>query len=119
MSHAATILGVRVVSAGSGGAQAVDVALDENGVIQDIRPARTDSGRYLVPPLVDLHLDVLSERRRPRATVELGIPEMLLDLDAECAGAGIGTVCVGARFEDEPGRGIRLEDAIAVCRAVE
>lgn len=118
MSQTTTILGVRLLPGCSGGVQSVAVALDENGVVDAIRPARTDGERYLIPPLVDLHLDVLNERRRPRASVELGIPEMLLDLDAECAGAGIGTVCVAARFEDEPARGIRLEDAIEVCRAV-
>jgi len=113
------ILGVCLVSGGGGPPEAANVLLDDEGRVSQIEPAPAEPGRYLIPPLVDLHLDVLRERRRPRATVELGIPETLLDLDAECTGAGIGTVCVAARFEEEPAKGIRLEEAVAVCRAVQ
>lgn len=110
---------VCLVSGGAGPPESVNLYLDDEGRVERTQPAAAQAGRYLLPPLVDLHLDVLAERRRPRATVELGIPETLLNLDAECTGSGVGTVCVAARFEDAPAKGIRVEDAIAVCRAVE
>ncbi len=113
------ISGVTLVAGNRNQEEVVNVLLDGQGRVERLEPSRLDEGRYLVPPLVDLHLDVLRERRRPRATVELGIREVLVDLDAECAGSGIGTVCVAARFEDEPATGIRLEDAVEVCRAVD
>lgn len=119
MGEASRITGVRLLPGGAEDVQIVDLTLDGDGVVTGVEPSGAAELRYLMPPLVDLHLDVLRERRRPRATVELGIAETLLDLDAECTGAGIGTVCIAARFEDEPANGIRLEDAVALCRELD
>jgi alpha-D-ribose 1-methylphosphonate 5-triphosphate diphosphatase len=97
------------------------VALDSDGVVRSIqssgapRPGR----RFLVPAAVDLHLDNLTERRRPRATVRLDLASVLAVLDAECAAAGIGTVCIAARCEDAPGKGVFVDDAVELARVLE
>jgi alpha-D-ribose 1-methylphosphonate 5-triphosphate diphosphatase len=75
--------------------------------------------RFLIPAGVDLHLDNLAERRRPRATVRLSQEAVLSVLDAECAAAGIGVVCVAARCEDAPGKGVFVEDAVELAVVVE
>jgi len=72
-----------------------------------------------MPRIVDLHLDVFRERRRPRATVVLGLERALTLLDAELALCGYGTVCVGARLEHEPAKGILIEDAFELCGLIE
>jgi alpha-D-ribose 1-methylphosphonate 5-triphosphate diphosphatase len=69
--------------------------------------------------MVDLHLDVIPERRRPRATVELDLDSVVSTLDAEVAASGIGTVCIGVRCEEEPGKGLRLADAAELARSLE
>ncbi|MGH8932715.1 MAG: alpha-D-ribose 1-methylphosphonate 5-triphosphate diphosphatase, partial [Egibacteraceae bacterium] len=115
-----TIRGVLLLP---GGGQApigdADVTLDDAGVVTGIHPARSSNGLVLMPAAVDLHLDNLPARRRPRATVELDLDQVLVTLDAEVAAAGIATVCVAARFEDAPGKGVVLSDAIALCEVVE
>jgi alpha-D-ribose 1-methylphosphonate 5-triphosphate diphosphatase len=73
----------------------------------------------LMPWAVDLHLDVTRARLQPRATVALPPHAVLAALDAECASAGIGIVCLAARFEEEPERGVTVADAVALCAAVE
>jgi alpha-D-ribose 1-methylphosphonate 5-triphosphate diphosphatase len=97
------------------------VDLDQDGTVLAIRDAGTarTSERFLVPAAVDLHLDNLAERRRPRATVRLDQAAVLAVLDAECAAAGIGTVCIAARCEDAPGKGVLVEDAVELARILE
>lgn len=96
------------------------VVLDDRGVVTDIiEGARTGSRRYLVPAAVDLHLDNLVERRRPRASVTLDQAGVIGALDAECAAAGIGTVCIAARCEEAPGKGVIAADAVELARVVE
>lgn len=116
----ARIEGVTVVA--GGGAAPVPgatVVLDSDGVVRAIEPGGGFDGTLLVPAAVDVHLDVLSTRRRPRAGVELDLPTVLAALDAECAGAGIATVCIAARFEHAPTKGVLLREAVALCQAVE
>lgn len=105
-----------------------DVSIDEAGIVTAITPNDTAPeemsgapapGRYLLPAAVDLHLDNLVERRTPRATVTLNIRTVIAALDAEAASAGIGTVCIAARCEDAPGKGVLVEDAILVAEAIE
>lgn len=114
---------IRGVAVLPGGGQApvpeADVTLDAAGVVTGIHPARSSNGLVLMPAAVDLHLDNLPARRRPRATVELDLERTLVTLDAEVAAAGIATVCVAARFEDSPGKGVVLADAVALCETVE
>lgn len=95
------------------------VVLDADGVVREIVPGAVTGDRYLVPAAVDLHLDTMSTRRRPRATVELPQAAVVAVLDAECAAAGIGTVCIAAHAEDAPGKGIRMADALDLARVVE
>jgi alpha-D-ribose 1-methylphosphonate 5-triphosphate diphosphatase len=97
------------------------VDLDPEGTVRSIRDAGTahTGGRFLVPAAVDLHLDNLTERRQPRATVRLDQAAVLSVLDAECAAAGIGTVCIAARCEDAPGKGVLVEDAVELARILE
>ncbi|GAA4283289.1 alpha-D-ribose 1-methylphosphonate 5-triphosphate diphosphatase [Brevibacterium daeguense] len=97
------------------------VTLDSEGVVTAISAAGLSGGdeRFLVPAAVDLHLDNLAERRRPRATVRLSLEAVLSVLDAECAASGIGTVCVAARCEDAPGKGVFVEDAVELAGVVE
>lgn len=40
-------------------------------------------------------------------------------LDAECAAAGIGVVCIAARCEESPGKGVHLVDAVELTDLVE
>jgi alpha-D-ribose 1-methylphosphonate 5-triphosphate diphosphatase len=97
------------------------VELDANGVVLAIEGSgrAAAGGRFLVPAAVDLHLDNLTERRQPRATVRLDQAAVLSMLDAECAAAGIGTVCIAARCEDAPGKGVLVEDAVELAEVVE
>ncbi|MDN5857748.1 MAG: alpha-D-ribose 1-methylphosphonate 5-triphosphate diphosphatase [Pseudonocardia sp.] len=95
------------------------VRLDADGIVGAIEPGGASDGGFLLPAAVDLHLDVVAARRRPRAGVELDLPGVLAALDAECAGAGIGTICIGARFEHVPAKGVLLSDASALCRTVD
>lgn len=103
------------------------VVVNEHGIVERITGAPTDttghtgemSARYLTPAAVDLHLDNLTERRQPRATVVLSQDAVLTSLDAECAAAGIGTVCIAARCEDAPGKGVHIEDAVTLVETVE
>ena len=100
------------------------VAIDAAGVVASIdRVDSRDGGaappRFLVPPVTDLHLDVLRERRRPRAGVELELERAVAMLDAELAASGYATVCVCARFEESPENGVRLADALRLCELIE
>lgn len=94
------------------------VRLNGDGVVTAIEPGRAAARLVLMPPAVDLHLDVVPERRRPRASVVLELAQTVITLDAELVASGVGTVCVAARFEDEPAKGVRLEDALALCTVV-
>lgn len=103
------------------------IVLDEDGIILSIDGTETDgselisSGAYrvLVPAAVDSHLDNLHGRRQPRATVRLPLDTVIAALDAECAGSGIGTVCVAARCENAPTKGVIAEDAIELAEILE
>ncbi|APE33564.1 alpha-D-ribose 1-methylphosphonate 5-triphosphate diphosphatase [Nocardia mangyaensis] len=94
------------------------VTIDDQGVLTQIG-AGPPGELYLVPAAVDLHLDNLVERRRPRATVALEPATVLAVLDAECAAAGIGTVCVAVRCEDSPRKGIAIADAPVLAQTIE
>lgn len=111
---------VRVVP-GSGGDEVgcATVVLDDDGIVTAIDPVDGDAEQLLVPAAVDLHLDNLRERRRPRATVVLDQAGVLAGLDAECAAAGIGTVCVAARCEEVPAKGIIAADAVELAGVLE
>ena len=112
--------GVTIVSgAGSSVIDQATVRLDEHGVVESIEPGGPASGLVLMAPAVDLHLDVMTERRRPRASVVLDLDQTIATLDAELVASGIGTVCIAARFEDEPAKGVELADALALCECVE
>ncbi|GAA1265114.1 hypothetical protein GCM10009609_30390 [Pseudonocardia aurantiaca] len=119
---AQTIENVTVVPGGGRAPVAgATVELDPDGTVRSIRDtggAHPD-GRFLVPAAVDLHLDNLTERRQPRATVRLDQAAVLSVLDAECAAAGTGTVCIAARCEDAPGKGVLVEDAVELARILE
>ncbi|NLG55225.1 MAG: alpha-D-ribose 1-methylphosphonate 5-triphosphate diphosphatase [Rhodococcus sp.] len=100
------------------------IDLDVDGVVVAIDGTETESApsagtRILVPAAVDSHLDNVTERRRPRATVQLPQDSVIAALDAECAGAGIGTVCISARCEDAPGKGVHVEDAVELAHVLE
>lgn len=96
------------------------VTLDGRGNVDAITPEAADArDRYLVPAGVDLHLDNLLQRRRPRATVALDHAAVLSVLDAECAAAGLATVCVAARCEDSPRKGIEIADAAVLAGVLE
>lgn len=95
------------------------VVLDEDGRVAEIAEGAGASDLLLVPAAVDLHLDNLVQRRRPRATVSLDYPAVIAALDAECAAAGIATVCAAARCEDAPHKGISFTDAAVLAAAVE
>lgn len=96
------------------------VAIDNEGRVAEIvEGAATASGHYLVPAGVDLHLDNIVERRRPRATVSLDHAAVISVLDAECAAAGIATVCVAARCEESPRKGIAIAEAAVLAAVVE
>lgn len=95
------------------------VVLDDDGVVAEIGEGNSSGDLYLVPGAVDLHLDNLVQRRRPRATVSLDHEAVISVLDAECAAAGIATVCIAARCEDSPRKGIDIADAVLLAAAVE
>lgn len=99
------------------------VTVGDDGVVTAIEPVASANGahaeRLLVPPVTDLHLDVLRERRRPRAGVEIEQERAISMLDAELAASGYATVCVCARFEDAPEKGVRLDDARQLCELIE
>lgn len=97
---------------------AATVVLDGDGVVSAVEEGPPGDG-VLFPSAVDLHLDNLSDRRKPRATVLLNPAEVMVALDAECAASGIGVVCVAARCEEASWKGIFAKDAVAVARAVE
>lgn len=116
------IAGVTVVPGdGRSPTVAADVELDSDGIVVAIEPTTTPTTveRMLVPAAVDVHLDNLTERRRPRATVRLDQHSVLAVLDAECAAVGIGTVCISARCEDAPRKGVHVEDAAELARTLE
>jgi alpha-D-ribose 1-methylphosphonate 5-triphosphate diphosphatase len=119
----ATIIEDVTVVPGGGAAPiaGATVELDADGVVRSIQGGAPGGpgGRFLVPAAVDMHLDNLAERRRPRATVRLDHESVLAVLDAECAAAGIGTVCIAARCEDAPGKGVLVEDAVELARVLE
>lgn len=95
------------------------VVLDERGRVAEIGDGADSRDVFLVPAGVDLHLDNLVERRRPRATVSLDHAAVLSVLDAECAAAGIATVCIAARCEDSPRKGLAVADAARLAAVVE
>jgi alpha-D-ribose 1-methylphosphonate 5-triphosphate diphosphatase len=95
------------------------VVLDGVGTIVEISDGAPADDLILVPAAVDLHLDNLVQRRRPRATVSLDHEAVITVLDAECAAAGIATVCVAARCEDSPRKGIDIADAAVLASVVE
>jgi alpha-D-ribose 1-methylphosphonate 5-triphosphate diphosphatase len=95
------------------------VVLDDAGTIVEISEGASAGDLFLVPAAVDLHLDNLVQRRRPRATVSLDHEAVLTVLDAECAAAGIATVCVAARCEDSPRKGIDIADAAMLAAVIE
>jgi len=96
-----------------------DVVVGADGRLLQVEPSNLQVRFVLRSPMVDLHLDVIPERRRPRATVELDLDSVVSTLDAEVAASGIGTICIGVRCEEEPGKGIRLDDAAALARSLE
>lgn len=112
--------GVTVVP-GGGKPEICDAAvvLDEAGTVVEISDGAPSHDLYLVPAAVDLHLDNLTERRRPRATVSLDHEAVITVLDAECAAAGIATVCVAARCENSPRKRIDIADAAALAATIE
>lgn len=95
------------------------VVLDAVGTVVEISDGAPSDDLFLVPAAVDLHLDNLVERRRPRATVSLDHEAVITVLDAECAAAGISTVCVAARCEDSPRKRIDIADAAELAAVVE
>lgn len=112
--------GVTLVAGdGSPPVQDAIVRLDGDGIVTAIQPGAAQGRLVLMPPAVDLHLDVIPERRRPRASVVLDLAQTVVTLDAELTAAGIGTVCIAARFEDEPAKGVHLRDALALCEVVD
>ncbi|MGE0219445.1 alpha-D-ribose 1-methylphosphonate 5-triphosphate diphosphatase [Mycolicibacterium sp.] len=118
---AVTVLDGVTVIPGGGQAPIEDAAvvLDADGVVVEIGPGSTGGDMILVPGAVDLHLDNLGQRRRPRATVTLDHEAVVTVLDAECAAAGISTVCIAARCEDSPRKGIHIADALELAEVVE
>jgi alpha-D-ribose 1-methylphosphonate 5-triphosphate diphosphatase len=121
MGQEVVIDGVTVVP--GGGKPALEnavVVLDAEGRVAEISDGAPGGGDvFLVPSAVDLHLDNLQQRRRPRATVLLDHATVLAALDAECAAAGIATVCVAVRCEDAPRKGIAIADAAVLAAVVE
>lgn len=95
------------------------VTLGEGGRVLDIAANSAPTRAVLLPAAVDLHLDNLVQRRAPRATVLLDNETVLPVLDAECAAAGIGTVCIAARCEHSPRKGIDIADAPALAASIE
>lgn len=108
-----------VPGAGQPTLDAATVVIGSDGNVREIAAEGEASGLSLVPGAVDLHLDNLQERRRPRATVTLDQRGVVASLDAECAAAGTAVVCVAARCEHAPGRGVVPEDAVALAATIE
>ncbi|HEV3187591.1 MAG TPA: alpha-D-ribose 1-methylphosphonate 5-triphosphate diphosphatase [Acidimicrobiales bacterium] len=108
-----------VPGAGQEVVECATVTVDDNGTVVAIEPTDGASVGYLIPAAVDVHLDNVRERRRPRATVELALSEVIPMLDVECAAAGVGTLLVSGRFEHEPRKGVILSDALALCELIE
>lgn len=114
------IEGVTVIPGGRRSAIAdAAVVLDGDGRVTEISEGAPARDLFLVPAAVDLHLDNVVQRRRPRATVSLDHETVISVLDAECAAAGIATVCVAARCEDSPRKGIAIAAAAELAAAVE
>ncbi|AKS34566.1 alpha-D-ribose 1-methylphosphonate 5-triphosphate diphosphatase [Mycolicibacterium goodii] len=115
------IEGVTVIPGGGRDAIAdAVVTLDAHGLVEAIEPDAAEAGdRYLVPAGVDLHLDNLQQRRKPRATVTLDHASVISVLDAECAAAGLATVCVAARCEESPRKGLSIADATVLAGVLE
>lgn len=109
----------------------VDVVVDAEGRVAKITRASSTATSlpeaspkavpdlFLLPFAVDTHLDNMTERRKPRATVWLDQATVLNTLDAECAAAGLGVVCIAARCENAPGKGVFVDDAIHIAQLVE
>lgn len=119
---AQTVIDGVTVIPGGGRAAIPDavVTLDAHGRVEEIvAGVAAAQDRYLVPGGVDLHLDNLLQRRRPRATVSLDHAAVISVLDAECAAAGIATVCIAARCEDSPRKGIAIADAAVLAAVLE
>jgi alpha-D-ribose 1-methylphosphonate 5-triphosphate diphosphatase len=114
----ALLRGVTVVTGGTALEDAV-VRLDADGVVESIEPGAAPARLVLMPPAIDVHLDVVPERQRPRASVVLELEQTVATLDAELVASGIGSVCIAARIEDEPTKGVVLADALALCEVVE
>lgn len=95
------------------------VTLDEVGRVLEIAANSAPTRAVLLPAAVDLHLDNLVQRRQPRATVTLDHEAVLPVLDAECAAAGIATVCIAVRCEHSPRKGIEITDAPRLAAAIE
>jgi alpha-D-ribose 1-methylphosphonate 5-triphosphate diphosphatase len=110
--------GITLASGGAPLAGPVDVTLDGDGVVLAVAPSAERRPLLLAPPAVDLHLDVLARRARPRADVDLPLATVLAGLDAEALAAGCATVCLAARFEEEPARGLSLQRAVDLCRTL-
>jgi alpha-D-ribose 1-methylphosphonate 5-triphosphate diphosphatase len=120
MGEVVVIDGVTVVPGGGRPVIAnAAVVLDDVGTLVEITDGTPADDLFLVPAGIDLHLDNLVQRRRPRATVSLDHETVITALDAECAAAGIGTVCVAARCEDSPIQGIAIADAAELAAVVE
>jgi alpha-D-ribose 1-methylphosphonate 5-triphosphate diphosphatase len=119
------LLDVLLVPGAGKPAEPTMVRLDHEGTVVELEPSGPGAAcslselPVLLPAPCDLHLDVVAERRRPRATVVLDLERVVLSLDAECAVAGIATLLISARCEEEPGKGVHLADAAELCATVE
>ncbi|MGQ0573806.1 MAG: alpha-D-ribose 1-methylphosphonate 5-triphosphate diphosphatase [Pseudonocardia sp.] len=113
-----TVLPGVTLLAGGGAPPMSGTATIDGGTLAEFCPGEPGD-LWLVPAAVDVHLDVVGPRRRPRAGVVLDLDPVLAAVDAECAGAGVGTVCIAARFEDSPAKSIRRGDGAELCAAVE
>ncbi len=99
--------------------ECASVIVGDDGNVVSIDATSGEAIGFLLPAAVDVHLDNVRERRRPRATVELELSEVIPMLDVECAAAGVGTLLVSGRFEHEPRKGVILSDAIVLCELIE
>lgn len=119
-ASATTVIERVGVVPGDGGAvvDCATVVVDGAGIVREITPSPGQPELLLVPGAVDLHLDNLRERRRPRATVQLDQAGVIAALDAECASAGVAVVCIAARCEDAPGKGVHLGDAVELASLI-
>lgn len=111
---------VRVIpGSGQSTVDCATVVIDDSGIVTDVAPVSETPQLVLLPFAVDLHLDNLVERRNPRATVQTDQTSTIASLDAECAAAGIGVVCIAARCENAPRKGIVLGDAVELAEIIE